>query len=638
MNKFLSIIAFLSCPLFFFGQTVFTVSNPETDQSVQVDLEEFKYVYFKNAPDEPTQDDVNDYLQRYVNFKLKVQEAYRQEYHTKPNIVNEIETYHAQLQKSYLEKSIATKLGREAHERKSNDINVSHILIRCGRQSSPEDTLAAYQKIQKAYKKLNSSGSNFDQIALKYSEDKTVQDNKGNLGYLSSLMIPYYAFENVMYSTPEGEYSKPFRTKMGYHIIRVNDIRPTLGVIDAAHILISSTDQLTAIQQKEKKQYLEAIRDSILNGEYSFEEAAEKFSDDQNTKSRGGNVGTFTVGKMVPSFELAAYNLKLPGDISPVFKTQFGFHILKLLGKEGPKPYELEKEFYEERVTLDARYGIVRDAAYDSVMQANNFVIDSTVWNQCNNLMNKNLQQSLWKIPQDWPSDKVILSTKNASLTAQDFGLYILYSQKKFRSGEIDYLFNRHWEKFLKRQIMDEWFSDIHDDYKFLAQEYKEGILLFELTDDNVWSKATEDTAGLKMFYEQADHSKYQFQDRYGITKYTISKDLAEEQTKLMKKLNKKVSKGLKYAKKKEIEIPSRYFTEQVEQSNFKLEDSIQTTDSQTSIYTVEFLPAREKALNEAKGFYVADYQSFLEQEWINELRSQYQVTINEEVLNEVLQ
>ena len=638
MVRLFSALLCVSLSITAFAQTIFSIEGQNSDPEVSVNLDEFKYVYFKNAPENPTLEDVKSYLDRYINFKLKVQEAYRLDYHKQSKIISEIETYHKQLQDSYLEKAIGIPLAKEVHERKFNDIQVSHILIRCSNVAEPKDTLAAYKKIQKAYKQLNKKGTNFEQIAVKYSEDNSVAQNKGNLGYLSSLMIPFYAFENIMYSTPEGSYSKPFRTKLGYHIVKVNDVRPTLGTVDVAHILISSTAEVSATEKAQQKARLEGVRDSILAGHYSFEEAVLQVSDDINTKKKEGKLGAFTVGKMVPEFEQTAYNLRLPGDISQVFETRYGFHLVKLLGKQKPQPFEEVEDFYKERVGLDARYALVRDQKFDSVKVANGFTVDSLVYKKCLALMDSSLQRSLWNTPSEWPSNEVILTTQKGSFTAEDFALYVLYSQKKFRSGTVPYLFNRHWERFVKKAVMDIWFSELFSEYAFLSSEYKEGILLFELTDDIVWSKATKDTTGLQTYFNQADQSKYRFEDRYSITHYTINNALAEQQPKFIKKLKKNPMKGIQYAMKKAIELPKRTFTENVKDSEFTSAPVLREEENQLSVYVTEFLPARDKKLEEAKGFYVADYQTVLEQLWVSDLRAKYQINIRESNLNEVLQ
>lgn len=222
----------------------------------KVTLEEFEAIYKKNADENKTStpEELKDYLDLYIKFKLKVVEAEALGMDTLPAFVQELEGYRKQLAQPYLsDREVTEGLIKEAYERMKSDVNASHILVKVSQEAEPKDTLAAYNKILKIRKRII-TGEDFEKVAAETSEDPSAVKNKGNLGYFTVFQM-VYPFESAAYNTEVGKISMPVRTSFGYHILKVNDKRPARGTMKAAHIMIrvNKNDGEEEIQNKKTK-------------------------------------------------------------------------------------------------------------------------------------------------------------------------------------------------------------------------------------------------------------------------------------------------------------------------------------------------------------------------------------------------
>ncbi len=274
---------------------------------------EFERVYYKNNNKENSNDEksVREYLDLYINYKLKVKEAEALKMDTAQAFIDELAGYRKQLAQPYLtDKDVNDNLIKEAYDRLQKDVKASHILLKLNPDALPKDTLAAYNRIMKIREKLL-KGADFAKMARDSSEDPSAKENSGDLGYFTGMQM-VYPFETAAYTTKVGQISMPVRTRFGYHLIKVDDIRPAVGEIHAAHIMIRCTSTDADSIQKEAKRKIDEINGKLKAGA-KFEDMVTQYSDDKGSVSNGGILPWFGTGKMVPEFEKAAFALKKEG-------------------------------------------------------------------------------------------------------------------------------------------------------------------------------------------------------------------------------------------------------------------------------------------------------------------------------------
>lgn len=616
-------------------------------------VSEFKNIYEKNNPNpDYSKEALDDYLDLFINFKLKVAEAKNQGYDTIPKIIRELKGYRTQLAQPYLvDKQMSDELIKEAYNRLQKEVNASHILIKLPPKPTPEDTLEAYNSIIEIRNRIVKDGEDFEKVAKspKGSQDPSVKDNGGELGFFTALQM-VYPFENAAYNTEVGEVSMPVRTRYGYHILKVNDTRDARGKMTAAHIMIAlgknpSEDDLENAQKK-----INEIYQMLEDGE-DFAILASKYSDDNSSKMRGGRLPEFGSGtqqRMVPVFEDAAFGLKNDGDYSKPFKTRFGFHIVKRLGLEPLPSYDEMKDELKVKINKDTRSQKTKKSFINKLKNEYKFKDYSKKRKE---LIIQQIDSSIFKFnykkPDTTPKklEKKLFKFADKTYTGNDFLQFLEENQRKYRSETIDAVFDKAYEAYVDDEIYNyesEQLEEKYPDFCQLMMEYKDGILLFEITEEEVWGKAVKDTSGLKSFYEN-NKDEHVWPQRYKVVYFDCkSKDIAVE-VKLMlenetavdsitKKvngesaLNAVVKKGLytdedlKMMSMKEVSETGVYGVKEYNDKFFVVQVN-------------EIQEPRVKELDEIRGTMTSGYQNYLEDKWIEELKKKYEVKIHEDVL-----
>jgi len=487
---------------------------------------EFSYVYNKNnsgASDAYSSASVNDYLRLYTNFKLKVKQAEEMGLDTSKAFKKELDGYKKQLAAPYLtEKGLTDKLTKEAYERMKEEVNASHILILVSPDADPADTLAAYNKLigirQRALK-----GESFEKLAQEYSQDPSAKSNKGNLGYFTALQM-VYPFETAAYTTKVGEISMQVRTKFGYHLVKVNNRRPSQGQVKVAHIMVRATTGLPAADSLEAKQKIDEIYSKLKQGE-DWNELAAQFSDDVNSKNKGGEITNWiSAGKMgIPSFEEAALALQKPGDISAPVQTPYGWHIIKLLERKSLEPYSVLEPSIKTKVNKD-RSDVNKIALIQRLKKEDNFVENSANVEKAAHKADSSLLKGAQKFtPITDPKSNFVLFTINGDKYAlNDFLAFVTKNQKPRKNISPAQYMRALYKDYQNESIItyeEAHLQDKYPDYRMLVKEYRDGILLFQLMDEKVWSKAIEDTAGLKKFFNE-HRENYKWKERAHATIY----------------------------------------------------------------------------------------------------------------------
>ncbi|HVD97391.1 MAG TPA: peptidylprolyl isomerase [Cytophagaceae bacterium] len=718
---------------------------------------EFEYVYKKNnanTPDAYTSQSLKEYLDLYTNFRLKVKEAEVMGLDTTAAFKKELEGYRKQLAQPYLtEKGVTDQLCREAYERMKEEVNASHILIEVGPDADPKDTLIAYNKIVEIRQKAV-AGEDFGKLAVQYSQDPSAKNNKGNLGYFTALQM-VYPFEDAAYKTKVGEISNPVRTRFGYHILKVNNRRPSQGQVHVAHIMVRATSGLPVADSLAAKQKIDEIYKKLKSGE-KWEAMVSQFSDDVNSKTHAGELPWFSTGRMIPSFEEASFKLVNPGDISEPVQTPYGWHIIKLLEKKKLETYEELEPTIKSKVAKDSRSELNKTVLLQRLKKEDNFVEYPKAVDAAISMADSTLIQGSFSKTTDEKTNQTLFTIKNEKYTTADFFAYVKTTQKPRKNISPAQYMRNLYKDYSNSKLLsyeENHLEEKYLDYKMLVREYRDGILLFQLMDDKVWSKAIEDTAGLKKFFKE-NNNNYTWSTRAQATIYNVADQQTLDKLKqelgkdkflvkepniqpvrfpankvdldsdLKKKINQAIGPMLKdksmvlelgggrefgeaaslskaradsikaYLVERAID-PHRIITKDLgkaaqrktsaekdadrqvtftfystskkaleAQFNEKTPLTLQVTDGlfqkgeqaildsvewKSGTYTIKqdgrinyivinkIETARNKTFEEARGLAISDYQTYLEKEWIAELKKKYPVTVNEQELQKLI-
>jgi peptidyl-prolyl cis-trans isomerase SurA len=511
--------------------TASTAAGPavETLGTYPVPANEFAYVYRKNnssAADYGTRQSVTDYLDLYTNFRLKVLEAEQRGLDTTQAFRRELDGYRQQLAQPYLtEKSVTDQLVREAYDRMSQEVNASHILIRVAPDATPQDTLAAYQKIEKIRQQAL-AGTDFGQLARTESEDPSAKENAGKLGYFTAMQM-VYPFETAAYKTPVGQVSQPIRTRFGYHVIKVNDKRTAQGEIKVAHLMIRSNANAPKADSITAKKKIDELYSRLKKGE-NWDKLVAQFSEDQGSAANGGELPPFGTGRMIPSFEEVAFKLQKPGEISAPVQTPYGWHVIKLVERQPLAKFADLESGLKSKVAKDSRSELNKAAFLKRVRQEDQFMEIPAAKTYAFSKADTALVAGRFKYqfvagegmkPAQAKANggKMILFTiKNKPYFVNDFLAFAQQNQKPRTGAQPAFAMQQLYDQYVEQSLTDFEKSSLetkYEDYRMLVKEYRDGILLFQLMDEKVWSKAIEDTVGLKKYFA-ANQAKYQWDQR----------------------------------------------------------------------------------------------------------------------------
>ena len=508
-------------------------ANPiiETIAGKPVYVSEFNYVYKKNnasAKDAYTSASISEYLDLFTNFKLKVKEAEALGLDSAESFKKELEGYKKQLAQPYLtEKSATDILSKEAYERMKEEVNASHILITVAPEADPADSLKAYNKILELRNKAV-AGADFEKLAAENSQDPSAKTNNGNLGYFSSLQM-VYPFENAAFNTKVGSISNIIRTRFGYHVLKVNNKRKSEGQIRAAHIMIRATAGMPAADSIAAKQKIEEIYTRLQKGE-DWNQLSEQFSEDVNSKSKGGELPWFSTGRMIPSFEDAAYALVNKGDYAKPVLTPYGWHIIKLLEKKELEPYTELEAGIKTKVARDSRSELNKTMLIQRLKKDNTFIEYPKAMDAAVAMADSTLILGVWTKTVDAANNGVLFTINGEKYTTNDFFKNITSFNRRAR--ETKNTSPAQYMKTMYKQYAEDRlvaYEEAHletkyEDYRMLVKEYRDGILLFQLMDEKVWSKAIEDTTGLKEFFK-TNQANYKWDTRAHASIYSLANE-----------------------------------------------------------------------------------------------------------------
>ena len=597
---------------------------------------EFEYIYNKNNSDNAIdKKTLDEYVELFVNFKLKVAEAKAQGLDTTKTFKRELNGYRKQLAKPYLtDAELEDALFQEAYSHFSEDCEVSHILIK----TEGDDTLASYNKALEVIARLN-AGEDFGKVADETSADQSVARNHGYLGWFTALQL-VWPFEKAMYDLPLNQISTPIKSDYGYHVIKVHNRRPAWGQVNARHIMKVCSESMTPDMQNKKYQEMVEIKKRLDAGE-DFATLAKEVSDDKASAQKGGDLGWFGIGRMVREFEVATYALNA-GETSEIIKTRFGYHIINLKEKRGVEPFEKKKADIQRMMQYDSRSTAAKTSFINKLKKEYNFQINNNEVIKAKVLAVQYADNdSLLKI-KAVEHDGALITFADQQITTSELVSY--YVMTKAMGTDMDAKIDQIAEMKLM-QYEDSQLENKYTDFANLMKEYHDGILLFEVSNHEVWEKAIKDKKGLEKYFKQNRKNYTWSEPRYrGFVVKCKDEATAKRLNKEIKRMN--PDSVVNYVRTKVNNDSITFATierglwKQGENSHVDL-TQFKQTNTQTEVneklpivITIGKKLKKPETYIDVRGTITADYQNHLEKLWIENLRNKYTVEINQEVLN----
>ncbi len=618
----------------------------------KVEAEEFWAIYQKNSrinlQDKKT--GIDEYLDLYINFKLKVKEAKDAKMDTASAFLSELNGYRKQLAKPYLViEEVNEETVRNVYERMKTNVRASHILLRLSETVSPSDTLIVYQKASKILNAIKNGDYSFAQAAVKFSEDPSARDidmgngrpprsgNKGDLGYFSVFDM-VYPFEEAAFNLKKGEISNPIRTRFGYHLIYLTDKIPALGQAKAAHIFV----QNTKIDADSAKNRIDELYLELQNGK-SFEVLVLQHSEDKGTSEKGGELPWFTANRMVPEFISALSKMNI-GEISTPIKTSFGWHIIKFLDQRPIEDFEKAKDDIKEKLKRDVRSKKGEQAKIIQIKSEEDFQEFPENINEAISAIDTNFYSKDIESYKNYT--KPLFKLADRTYSQFDF-LNNIHKQNISKSSDNQpILLMKAYQEYVDKLCLDfeeEQLEEKYFDFRLIMNEYREGILLFDLMDKKVWSKASSDTLGLNQFFVE-NQKKYRWKKRAQISIFHLNdKNYSDSIQDLLAlgKTDEEILKEIRNDSLNQIRLESQTIEkgDNSEYNNFKWKKAafykLNNESGETNAIVVFrdiYKPAFKK-LGETRGLVIADYQNQLEKEWIEQLKRRYEIKVNKAVL-----
>ena len=607
---------------------------------------DFLKAYNKNNTESsPTDKSYRDYLELYIRFKLKVQAAFDKKLDTLSTQKAELNSFRNQIIDGYVrDEASINELVIESILRSKKDIHIAHIFVAAGKNATDEAIKKAQDKINAAWGQLQ-KGQAFEKVAVEFSEDPSVTVNKGDVGYVTALVLPY-ELENAAYTTPAGKFSAPVRSKAGFHIFKTLGEREALGRLKAAQILLAFPPNATDAQKEEVKKRADSIHGVLTKGS-DFKLLVNQFSNDNLSWQAGGEMMEFGVGQYDLPFENAAFALKKDGEISEPVLTGYGYHIIKRVQYKpavaDTANTQLREEF-KQRIVQSDRMQVSQKMLLKKVLLTIGFKKNAVNEQHLFIIMDSILQKKRFPVFADVNAKTPLFSFAKKTVTVKDLqaNLEMITSYENMRAGKT---IQQLLEEFTEVSAFDYYrqhLEEYNKEFAYQLNEFKEGNLLFEIMQRKIWETASTDTAGLKKYYT-AHKDKYWWESSADAIIFTATNDKASDEYRNKAKENYKdwkkyidLSSGHLQGDSGRFElgqipvVERTNFTEGLVTANVRNE----TDNTVAFAYIIKLYPNREvRGFADARGFVINDYQLYLEEQWIAELKKKYPVKINEAVV-----
>ena len=597
----------------------------------KISKDEFEYIYNKNNSNlyaDADRKTPKEYLELFINFKLKVVEAENLKMDTSQAFINELAGYREEIAAPYLtDIEFNEQQIEELYRRMKLEVDASHILLGVNKDASPEEEQEVLDKIKNIRKQII-AGKPFEDAAVEYSEDPSAQTNKGHLNYFSAFTM-VTPFEDAAFNTPVGEISEPVRTDFGYHLIKVHDTRPNKGELQVAHIMKNVGRNATPEEKAKAKTAIDSIYQLLLNGA-DFAELAKKESQDRRSAVRGGEMPWFSAGSIVTEFSAPAFALKNDGDISEPVKTAYGYHIIKRLKARPVPPFEEARPLIESQIRKDAtRQASGKKVFIEKLKKEYNFSENETAKAE---LAKLNIGNNA-VLPEE-----TFFTINNKNFGAKELTAFI--TQKNIKTGSFLSVYD-NWVTDEITNIEDAKLEEKYPEFHYLMNEYHDGILLFNISQEKIWNYAAQDTAGLETFY-QKDKEKHLWNDRFKGHIITCKNVSVREEAENLFGAGLNADEVLAHINTNGEELITIETGAWEEAQNPVVDYYVwngkepENFDSATTFIRGDKIKPEPKTLDEARGLFISDYQDYLEEQWIKELRRKYKVKVNKKLLKSI--
>jgi peptidyl-prolyl cis-trans isomerase SurA len=612
---------------------------------------EFVRIYHKNNNIQGFENKTAaEYLELFINFRLKVHEALQLGFDTITSFRTELAGYREQLAEPYLQdRQLIDSMLQEAYYRTLNEVNASHIMVKLPPNPSASDTLKAYSRIMEIRKRLL-AGESFEKIAREESDDPSAKINEGRLGWFSAfaMVLP---FENAVYHLHIGELSLPVRSRYGYHIIRLNGERPSLGEIKLSHIMIRAN-------RNDKKEILDKAKEKIdscyqlLKSGSSFSDVAKKYSEDAGSAQSGGQMRWLRSGALPQEIEDIVFNLKDSGSYTTPVQSDYGWHIFRLDGKRPVASFNQMKSQLEQRIMADERGKISSESFLNALIKEYGLKQYPENISVLATLMDSSVYSGNWNSAIAGDLIEPVFTIDKREFTQNDLARYIVQTKQYRQNETLSDIVNRKCKELINKELIafeKENLEKKYPEFRYLMEEYHDGILLFNIMDVMVWNKAISDTSGLRIYFDQ-HREDYRWKERADVSVYSLHDGSRLKLTRKLAgkraKVNWPAAEMIKMICKQDtlpcVEIADHQYEkgESLPDHGFEWKkDFMKIVQDGTQIkviYVNALLPPALKAFNEVRGQVTADYQNFLDKQWIETLRAKYPVVINYTVLNQI--
>lgn len=621
---------------------IFTIGDKD------ITAEEFLRIYNKNnsLPNSYDKKTVDEYIDLFINYKLKVIEAEAQGYDTAADFVKEFKGYRDQLAEPYLKNSkYDEELLKEAYDHFIEERNASHIIIRCPKNAPPADTLKAWKKINELKKRIE-AGEPFDEVAKEASEGPSASKG-GELGWFNVFRM-VYPFEKAAYETPLNEVSNIIRTSFGYHIIKINDIRENKGQVHVKHIFVHVEKDPDDLALEAAKNKIYEAYNKLKNGE-DWSKIVKEYSEHDPTIENDGDFGWQSSSTVFDEYLQVCFNTPL-GEIAEPFLSAYGYHLVMPIEVKPVESFDDVKKTFESKIKRDKeRIALVETLTNNELEAKYNLVRKDENLTELFPLLDSNIYTQTWMPYVAKDIKTTILSIGDKDYSVADFAIYLSKQKIKNKSLSLEDVAKKQYSEYCSNMLKEyqkEQLKTEYPDYAHLLQEYYDGILLFNISNDEVWEKATKDSAGLEKFYNSIEE-KYVWGERINVSIYEFSDSSLIEP--ILQVAKKKVKKGLSDKEVNSLVCGNDSIAclsisdKKVEKKDNAWADSITWKKGAYIVtpvkrklrlyYVNNVIKPQEKTLEDARGLYIADYQNYLEKEWIKSLREKHEVVVHDDVL-----
>jgi peptidyl-prolyl cis-trans isomerase SurA len=615
--------------------TIMTINGKDIKKS------EFEYIYNKNKQQQVEQKTLEEYLDMFKDYKLKVFEAEANGIDTTAAFISELQGYRNQLAQPYLvDQEADEKLAKEAYARLQENVEVAHILFTIDEENPQKTATKAYEKAMSVKKQID-AGADFTAMAKKYSEDPSVARNNGYLGYIKGFMT-VYPFEQAAFTTEVGTVSEPVLSRFGYHLVKVISRRTDPGEVLTAHVMVMLPTSMTPTEEAAKEAKIREAYSKLQAGA-SFEDVVQEYSEDPGTRETGGKMRWISTGRIVKEYEDVAFSLQV-GEISEPFKTQFGWHIVTVLEKRGVKPYaEMQKEIMR-RIAREDRAGNGRETLIAKLKEEYNYNFNGEKMSQLKELaitLGDGFQNAISA------DNETLFTLAGKNYKVSDYAEYYA-TNKQVQDLDIEKYLIESVDEYINYEVIayeNSILEDKYPDFRNLYNEYRDGMLLFEISNREVWDKASKDEKGLKKFFKKNKRQYSWSEPRFkGIVVQCSNDSIARVAEARLKELDyeesaKVLNKELNTGSERVIKVKRGLFVkgdnEIVDYSVFGGKPYFD------EVFPVSFAKGRllkkgPESYTDVKGQVTSDYQQKLEKDWVKSLDKKYKVEINQEVVSTI--